>query len=159
MFLCPGLCSLSLVFQSLYQLVICYMRRHFLLTGKSEKVQPYSSDIGSVAPRLGGVIDGSFIANVKIRFPFFLFWHINILVLHSTSWHIENNRALMCLMALHQSWSVHHCHRLGWQEGLNRWRPHAHHLVNTEKIARAREYLPVQHPLYQHLLSTCRGKA
>lgn len=68
---------------------------------------------------LGGVIDGSFIANVKICIPFFLFWHINVLVLHNMSWSTEDNRALMCLMALYQSWSMHQWHQLGWQKWLD----------------------------------------
>lgn len=35
-------------------------------------MQSYSSDISSVAPSLGGVIDGSFIANVKKNLLSFL---------------------------------------------------------------------------------------
>lgn len=42
------------------------MHKHFRLAGKSEKVQSYSS----VAPSLGDVIDGSFIANVKNLYSF-----------------------------------------------------------------------------------------
>lgn len=135
------------------------MHKHFLLTGKPEKLQSYSSDISSGAPSLAGVMDGSFIANVKICFPFFPCWHISILVSHNTSWRTEDNRALMRWMAPHQSWSVRHRHRLGRQKRLDQRHTHSHHLVNTERTPRARVHLPVQHQFHQHLLSSCLGKA
>lgn len=46
------------------------MHKHFRLTAKSETVPSYSSDISSVALSLGGMIDGSFIANVKNLYSF-----------------------------------------------------------------------------------------
>lgn len=134
------------------------MHKHFLLTGKPEKLQSYSSDISSGAPSLAGVMDDGFIANVKTCFPLFPCWHISILVSHNTSWRTDDNGARMRWMAPHPSWPGRHCHQLGRQQRPDQRHTHSHRLAATERTPRARVPLPVQHQFHQ-LLSTCQGKA